>query len=415
MDMKPSFKICKHYIQGGLTMRKLFTSLVAASIVASSAFVPLSTIADEKNIDFDEPELYHSVNDYTEKEKQLYELLQKHDPIPLSEIQAIAGTYETVSQEDIEADNKYYAEHYGLGCIQNNNDDELNRHSDIGTTIMNVSAEDDVIKNYSYFNSLSESELAEEYYEYCQEIGKDITKRSVENGIIKNDLMKKISKQVSWSTLNGCSLDITASYKWQKENNRGGSGTFKTSRSEEEIMKLRTWSTYEKEDGTIEFIPFYSLEYYGFDDLSSGWDSMFFDIDEEYISFKNSKLANDTVVSPAQEAEIKAHNYLCCLLTVYNSNFYNDYCKNCEGDVPEYNIEIKHHYTNDVSTSQKGDANVDGEVGLADALTILQYIANSQKYPMYEEGYEVADIVGDGDGVTPLDALEIQKWDANIF
>ncbi len=34
---------------------------------------------------------------------------------------------------------------------------------------------------------------------------------------------------------------------------------------------------------------------------------------------------------------------------------------------------------------------------------------------MYEEGYEVADIVGDGDGVTPLDALEIQKWDANIF
>jgi len=57
-------------------------------------------------------------------------LLQKHDPIPLSEIQAIAGTYETVSQEDIEADNEYYAEHYGLGCIQDNNDDELNRHSD---------------------------------------------------------------------------------------------------------------------------------------------------------------------------------------------------------------------------------------------------------------------------------------------
>ena len=60
----------------------------------------------------------------------------------------------------------------------------------------------------------------------------------------------------------------------------------------------------------------------------------------------------------------------------------------------------------------KGDANSDNSVGLADALTILQYIANAEKYPMTAQEIFNADIVGDGDGVTPLDALEIQKWDA---
>jgi len=59
-----------------------------------------------------------------------------------------------------------------------------------------------------------------------------------------------------------------------------------------------------------------------------------------------------------------------------------------------------------------GDANCDKGVGLADALAILQYVANAEKYPLTAQELFNADIVGDGDGVTPLDALEIQKWDA---
>ncbi|SFX30225.1 hypothetical protein [Ruminococcus sp. XPD3002] len=60
-----------------------------------------------------------------------------------------------------------------------------------------------------------------------------------------------------------------------------------------------------------------------------------------------------------------------------------------------------------------GDANCDKGVGLADALAILQYVANAEKYPLTTQGLFNADIVGEGDGITPLDALEIQKWDAN--
>ncbi len=60
-----------------------------------------------------------------------------------------------------------------------------------------------------------------------------------------------------------------------------------------------------------------------------------------------------------------------------------------------------------------GDANCDNTTSLADALVILQYTANAAKYPLTTQGLFNADIVGDGDGITPLDALEIQKWDAH--
>ena len=63
----------------------------------------------------------------------------------------------------------------------------------------------------------------------------------------------------------------------------------------------------------------------------------------------------------------------------------------------------------------KGDANGDGKVDLSDAVLIMQSLANPEKYGVNgsdekhitEEGYRLADI--DGDGVTNMDALEIQK------
>ncbi|SFX58044.1 hypothetical protein SAMN04487832_107163 [Ruminococcus sp. XPD3002] len=426
MDMNPSFKICKHYIQGGLTMRKLFTSLVAASIVASSAFVPLSAIADEKNIDFDEPELYHSVNDYTEKEKQLYELLQRHDPIPLSEIQAIVqaivGTYEPVSQEEIDAENKYYAEHYGLGSVRGNNDDELNRHSDIGTTIMNVSAEDDVIKNYSYFNSLNREELLEEYNLYCREIGKDeiVPLYITEEGIIKDDFIKNHAINMMKHNFAPTHYRLEPSYKWKAERSSYGwnSKAFLSAvNSKLEAGKLEAGKL---EAGRLRADTEYDLSYYGFDKAENDIEEVQVEYDQSririaYQDWTKSVYNNITSIKDAEE---RVCEFLRCELTLYYSDFFKDFCRNCEGDIPEFDMTWTGCYLSGGSKEfklDKGDANVDGEVGLADALTILQFIANSQKYPMYEEGFEVADIVGDGDGVTPLDALEIQKWDANIF
>ncbi|SFX02577.1 hypothetical protein [Ruminococcus sp. XPD3002] len=79
-----------------------------------------------------------------------------------------------------------------------------------------------------------------------------------------------------------------------------------------------------------------------------------------------------------------------------------------EGDNYEQNMQI----LSKLDIERSGDANCDNETGLADALIILQNNANSQKYPLSKTGEFNADVYNTGDGVTPMDALELQKWDA---
>ena len=55
----------------------------------------------------------------------------------------------------------------------------------------------------------------------------------------------------------------------------------------------------------------------------------------------------------------------------------------------------------------KGDANCDGILNLADAVLIMQSIANPDKYKLTEAGKKNADM--DGNGITNNDALAIQK------
>lgn len=61
-----------------------------------------------------------------------------------------------------------------------------------------------------------------------------------------------------------------------------------------------------------------------------------------------------------------------------------------------------------------GDANTDGSVTVADAAAILQYLGNSETFPLSDEGKKNADCFDTGDGITPKDALAIQKHCANI-
>ena len=64
-----------------------------------------------------------------------------------------------------------------------------------------------------------------------------------------------------------------------------------------------------------------------------------------------------------------------------------------------------------------GDANCDGDLSMADAVIIMQSLANPDKYGengtdknhITEQGKKNADIAGDNDGITNADALAIQK------
>ena len=56
-----------------------------------------------------------------------------------------------------------------------------------------------------------------------------------------------------------------------------------------------------------------------------------------------------------------------------------------------------------------GDANEDGEVSLADAVFIMQVLSNPDDFQLTPQGMANADISGDGDGITVMDALRIQE------
>ena len=62
----------------------------------------------------------------------------------------------------------------------------------------------------------------------------------------------------------------------------------------------------------------------------------------------------------------------------------------------------------------KGDANVDGKVNVADAVAVLQYVANKTKYPLDEQGLANGDCDGVA-GITGTDAITIQKIDAGLI
>ncbi len=74
--------------------------------------------------------------------------------------------------------------------------------------------------------------------------------------------------------------------------------------------------------------------------------------------------------------------------------------------------------TTTTSTAPKakkyGDANGDGDVTVADAVAILQYIGNKDKYNLTSEGKANADVDGEA-GITGMDALTIQKVDAGLI
>ena len=62
-----------------------------------------------------------------------------------------------------------------------------------------------------------------------------------------------------------------------------------------------------------------------------------------------------------------------------------------------------------------GDANLDGDVDVSDAVLIMQSLANPSKYKLTEQGGKNGDVQGNGDGITSKDALSIQKYKLGLI
>lgn len=67
--------------------------------------------------------------------------------------------------------------------------------------------------------------------------------------------------------------------------------------------------------------------------------------------------------------------------------------------------------TDDLKVTLWGDANVDEKVSLADAVLIMQSLSNPNEYKLTAQGELNADVVDNGGGITPIDALAIQYLD----
>lgn len=91
-------------------------------------------------------------------------------------------------------------------------------------------------------------------------------------------------------------------------------------------------------------------------------------------------------------------------------------------------IKVASGSSTTVGDKLRGDANCDDKVDLSDAVLILQSIANADKYGengtdeshITSQGVINADVAGGtndmgGDGVTPSDALKIQKYVAMLI
>lgn len=77
--------------------------------------------------------------------------------------------------------------------------------------------------------------------------------------------------------------------------------------------------------------------------------------------------------------------------------------------VPDDPTEPAQPTTGEPAKAKYGDANNDGEVTVADAAAILQYLGNAEAFPLSADGLANADVDGTK-GITPNDALAVQKY-----
>ncbi len=226
----------------------------------------------------------------------------------------------------------------------------------MGTLAIPVSAAETQKKNQSYYNSLSDEEVYTEYKSYCEKIGNTISETEIKDGIIEYDFITISNAQINYNII----------LPWKFE------------------LYMPLWTS---ESQSQEFEE-KSAEYFGFDMIDHG------------LSF--SYYGNNIGTFSGFTSDEKNDIYDCMrnVLTLYNSDFFAEYGKNAS---------INFTLLDGPFIDKKGDTNLDNQVNLADAVMIMQHSANPSAFPITAIGAEFGDMVGDGDGITLLDALAIQK------
>ncbi|MDE6798005.1 MAG: endo-1,4-beta-xylanase [Ruminococcus sp.] len=138
-----------------------------------------------------------------------------------------------------------------------------------------------------------------------------------------------------------------------------------------------------------------------FNSGNSVWEIMDVKVDGDAISITNSDRQSDIKFTCKKEGTVTVK------VTVSSSKY------NYLPRVLETTIKV--NPAEEKGDTMYGDANEDGEVTLADAVLIMQSLANPDIYTLTEKGRLNADVVGNGDGISSNDALAIQMTGISLL
>ena len=167
-------------------------------------------------------------------------------------------------------------------------------------------------------------------------------------------------------------------------------------------------------NGVFDFIEFFHMEFrwdsWSVRDVSTGnftklIDSQYEKINDElkengfdaYFETEPAKIIVSDEYTEVEKFELKKH---------LHDNYGIDLYQYGECSATDTGAKIDF-----LADSVAGDANLDGRATVADAVAILQFIGNRDKYELTEQGKFNADVDG-VEGVTANDALTIQQWDS---
>ncbi|MDE6672739.1 MAG: endo-1,4-beta-xylanase [Ruminococcus sp.] len=138
-----------------------------------------------------------------------------------------------------------------------------------------------------------------------------------------------------------------------------------------------------------------------FNSGNSVWEIMDVKVDGDAISITNSDRQSDIKFTCKKEGTVTVK------VTVSSSKY------NYLPRVLETTIKV--NPAEEKGDIKYGDTNEDGEVTLADAVLIMQSLANPDIYTLTEKGRLNADVVGNGDGISSNDALAIQMTGISLL
>lgn len=170
-------------------------------------------------------------------------------------------------------------------------------------------------------------------------------------------------------------------------------------------------------DGVVDYYDYFDMNiYWGGNDAERSilplktWNTI-----NKYYDVPDDDRPTLYEISAAQLYIIEHNEEIADLDSVYNVYIQSLIEANANGEKDNFEpINNEDIQILDSNTKRSGDANEDGEVNMADAVLIMQSLSNPDEYKLTTKGQFNADVYNTGDGVTAMDALQIQLWAINL-